>query len=170
MNTPSHAIINLAILGQKSRPEWNRPIVLGALIPDLAMFVFYGWARLIAGMSETQIWDVAYYESFWQNTFDLWNSIPLALVGISLGVGLGRQKKLRSLGAAIAIGCASILLHCLEDLLLHREDAHRHFWPLSNVRFQSPVSYWDPNHYGHIFVVFEVGLVLALSVYVFRRC
>ncbi|MBF2088425.1 MAG: hypothetical protein IGR80_18030 [Synechococcales cyanobacterium K44_A2020_017] len=68
MNTPSHAIINLAVLGRRSHVEWNWLIVLGALIPDLAMFVFYGWAKLIVGMSETQIWDVAYYESFWQNT------------------------------------------------------------------------------------------------------
>ena len=59
MNTPSHAIINLAILGRKAHPEWNWPIVLGALIPDLAMFVFYGWGKLVAGMSDTQIWDVA---------------------------------------------------------------------------------------------------------------
>lgn len=168
MNTPSHAIINLAILGRKSRAEWNWPIVLGALIPDLAMFVFYGWAKLIVGLPETQIWDVAYYESFWQNTFDLWNSIPLALVGIGLGVGLGRQTKWRSIGTAIALCCTSVLLHCLADLPLHREDAHRHFWPLSNVRFESPISYWDPEHYGNIFVYFEVGLVLLLSVYVFR--
>lgn len=168
MNTPSHAIINLAILGRKTRPERNWSIVLGALIPDLAMFVFYGWAKLIAGMTDTQIWDVAYYEAFWQNTFDFWNSIPLALVGIGLGVGLARQTKWQSLGTAISICCASILLHCLEDLPVHREDAHRHFWPLSNVRFKSPISYWDRDHYGNIFVLFEVGLVLVLSVYVFR--
>ena len=168
MNTPSHAIINLAVLGQRYHAEWNWPIVLGALIPDLAMFVFYGWAKLIVGMPEAQIWDIAYYESFWQNTFDFWNSIPLALVGIGLGVGLGRQTKWHSIGTAIAICCTSALLHCLADLPLHREDAHRHFWPLSNVRFESPISYWDPDHYGNIFVLFEAGLVLLLSVYVFR--
>ncbi|NJL54672.1 MAG: hypothetical protein HC838_01265 [Spirulinaceae cyanobacterium RM2_2_10] len=168
MNTPSHVIINLAILGRKARPEWNWPIVLGALIPDLAMFVFYGWTKLISGISDQQIWDVTYYEPFWQNTFDFWNSIPLALVGIGLGVGLGRRTKWNSIGTAIAICCASVLLHCLADLPLHREDAHRHFWPLSNVRFESPISYWDPDHYGNIFVLFELGLVLVLSIYAFR--
>ena len=168
MNTPSHAIINLAILGRKARPEWNWPIVLGALIPDLAMFVFYGWGKAIAGLSDTQIWDVTYYEPFWQNTFDFWNSIPLALVGIGLGVGLGRQKKWRGVGSAIAICCASIILHCLADLPTHREDAHRHFWPLSNFRFESPISYWDPDYYGNLFVLFELGLVLVLSIYAFR--
>ncbi|MEM9154499.1 MAG: hypothetical protein AAGB13_05580 [Cyanobacteria bacterium P01_F01_bin.33] len=168
MNTPSHVIINLAILGRKSRPEWNWHIVLGALIPDLAMFGFYAWTKLIVGMSETQIWDVAYYDSFWQNTFDFWNSIPISLVGIGLGLTLARREKNRSIGLAIAMCCTSVLLHCFADLPVHGEDAHRHFWPLSNGRFESPISYWDPDHYGNIFALFEVGLVLILSVYIFR--
>ncbi|MEM9771399.1 MAG: hypothetical protein AAF889_07335 [Cyanobacteria bacterium P01_D01_bin.73] len=171
MNTPSHAIINLAILGRKKRPDWNWPIVLGSLIPDLAMFVFYGWAKLISRLPERQIWDVAYYEPFWQNVFDVWNSIPLSLVGIGVGVWVNRQEKWRQwqwLGTVIAICCASVLLHCLVDLPVHREDAHRHFWPLTNARFESPISYWDPNHYGNIFSLFEIALVLILSLYVFR--
>ncbi len=48
MNTPFHAVINPAILGRKSRLEWNWSIVLEALIPDLAISVLYGWARAIA--------------------------------------------------------------------------------------------------------------------------
>jgi membrane-bound metal-dependent hydrolase YbcI (DUF457 family) len=168
MNTPTHAIVNLAILGRKTRPEWNWPIVLGSLIPDLAMFGFYGWTRLIAGMQEDQIWDTAYYEPFWQNIFDFWNSIPLALVGVGVGAWLIRRKKWRGLGSAIAICCASVILHCLADLPLHSEDAHRHFWPLTNYRFESPVSYWDPNYHGNIFVLIEVALTIGLSIYIFR--
>ncbi|NJL55400.1 hypothetical protein HC928_09605 [bacterium] len=158
MNTPSHAIINLAILCRKNRPEWNWSIVLGALIPDLAMFFFYGWAKLISGLPNQQIWEVTYYEPFWQNTFDFWNLIPLALVETSLGVWLGRQEKWRTVGMAIALCCASNILHCLADLPTHREDAHRHFWPLSNFRFESPISYWNPDYYGNFFILFELGL------------
>ena len=168
MNTPTHAIVNLALLGRKTNPERNWPIVLGALIPDVAMFVFYGWAKLIADMQEDQIWDVAYYEPFWQNMFDVWNSIPLALMGIGVGVWLRMRKRWRVWGNAIAICCASIILHCLADLPVHREDAHRHFWPLTNYRFESPISYWDPGHYGNIFVLLEIGLAIGLSIYIFR--
>ena len=168
MNTPTHAILNLAILGRKSHPEWNWHIVLGSLIPDAAMFLFYGWAKLIAGMPEQQIWGTAYYEPFWQDMFDIWNSIPLALLGIGIGIGLGRWQQWKAKGVAISICCASIILHCLADLPLHSDDGHRHFWPLSNFRFESPVSYWDPNYYGNIFAWFEFALVLGLSLYVYQ--
>ncbi|MEO0350335.1 MAG: hypothetical protein AAF282_09855 [Cyanobacteria bacterium P01_A01_bin.15] len=166
MNTPTHAILNLAILGRKHRPEWNVPIIWGGFIPDLALFAFFGWTTVATDLSSQQIWGEAYYAPFWQNLFVIWNSIPLALLGIGTGLWLRRYQQ--ALGTTIAICCASILLHCLEDLPLHREDAHRHFWPLSNYRFESPVSYWDPAHHGDVFAVFELGLSLMVSVYVFR--
>ena len=40
------------------------------------------------------------------------------------------------------------LLHIALDFPLHADDAHRHFWPVSDWRFFSPVSYWDPAHNG----------------------
>ncbi|MEO1591115.1 MAG: hypothetical protein AAFU71_07465 [Cyanobacteria bacterium J06632_22] len=168
MNTPTHAILNLALLGKKSRPGWNSPIIWGGLIPDLAMFVFFGWATLGTDMTSSQIWNEAYYQPFWQDIFDFWNSIPLALLGVGIGLWLRRRKRFRQLGTLLAVCCASVFLHCLVDLPTHAEDAHRHFWPLSNYRFESPLSYWDPAKGGRFFAVFELGLALGLSVYVFR--
>ncbi|MEO0756344.1 MAG: hypothetical protein AAFY78_05660 [Cyanobacteria bacterium J06648_16] len=168
MNTPTHAILNLAILGRKSRPEWNSPIIWGGLIPDLAMFVFFGWATVGTDMNSAQIWGEAYYAPFWQNLFDLWNSIPLALVGIGVGLWLRRRRRFSAIGVSLILCCASVMLHCLVDLPIHAEDAHRHFWPLSNYRFESPVSYWDPAKGGQVFALFEMLLALGLSVYVFR--
>ncbi|MEO0540952.1 MAG: hypothetical protein AAFZ80_08810 [Cyanobacteria bacterium P01_A01_bin.105] len=165
MNTPTHAIVNLALLGRKSRPDWNSPIIWGGMIPDLAMFVFFGWATLGTDMTGEQIWGEAYYDPLWQTFFDLWNSIPLALIGVGLGLWL--RRRWRSTGTAVALCCASVVLHCLVDLPIHAEDAHRHFWPLSNYRFESPVSYWDPAKGGNIFAPFELALALALSVYLF---
>ena len=69
----------------------------------------------------------------------------------------------------IALLFASIILHALEDLPVHHDDAHRHFLPLSDFRFESPVSYWDPNHYEGIVGALEIGLVLIASIYVLRR-
>ena len=81
MNTPAHAIFNLALLGRKQQPDWNPLIIWGALIPDLAMFGFYALLKLSA-VPDSQIWRVEYYRPFWQNVFDLFNSIPLATVGM----------------------------------------------------------------------------------------
>ena len=63
---------------------------------------------------------------------------------------------------------ASMTLHCLADLALHREDAHGHLFPLSDWRFTSPVSYWDPAHYGLIFAACELVLVAVGSIWLLR--
>jgi len=159
MNTQAHAIFNLALLGRKSRPEWNPLIILGALIPDLAMFAFYALLKG-AGIPDSQIWREEYYRPFWQDVFDLFNSIPLALIGM---VVMLRFKR-----TGLALLFASVILHCLEDLPLHVDDGHRHFWPFSQFRFESPVSYWDPNHYGNIAAPLEIVLTLLVSIYVFN--
>jgi hypothetical protein len=168
MNTPSHAILNLAILGRKAHPEWNLAIVLGGILPDAMMFVFYGWTRFLQNQPESRIWGELYYEPLWQDLFDIWNAIPLISLVLLMALGLKRQGVKPVLNSQVAIGCVSMILHCVQDLFTHRDDAHRHFWPLSNFRFESPVSYWDPNHYGAIFAPIELGLVLLASFYGFR--
>jgi hypothetical protein len=160
LNTPTHAILNLALLSRKARPQWNPLIIWGALIPDLTMFVFYGWMKATRVL-EAQIWQVEYFKPGWQTFFDGFHSIPLALVG------LGAMVYTRRPGIALLFG--SIILHALADLPVHNDDAHRHFWPLSNFRWISPVSYWDPRHYGNIVGPVESLLMLMASIYVFRR-
>ena len=56
------------------------------------------------------------------------------------------------------------------DFALHRKDAHRHFFPFSDWRFQSPVSYWDPRHYGGIVTTIEMVVVVAGAVVLFKQC
>ena len=160
MNTPSHCILNLAILDRGSLKGCTWPIVLGSWLPDAAIFVFYGWARLM-GLPEEVIWSEAYYAPAWQHIFAIGNSMPLALLGLSLCLWLKRP-------AWIAL-FASALLHHLEDLPLHHEDAHQHFWPLSDYRFVSPVSYWDPAQFGRYGALAELTLTLVASVVWWRR-
>jgi hypothetical protein len=57
-------------------------------------------------------------------------------------------------------------LHSFVDVLTHYDDGPLLFWPLNwSLRFSSPVSYWDPAHYGSIFAPFELALVIALTGY-----
>ena len=60
-------------------------------------------------------------------------------------------------------------LHAAADLLVHADDAHRHLWPLSDWRFASPVSYWDPRHHGAWFAPVECVAALAMLAAVRRR-
>lgn len=161
MNTPSHLLLNLAILRRPWPPRLTWPILLGALTPDAALFVFYGWAKGVQQLPESTIWSEAYYSQPWQGIFAVGNSLPLALVLGALGFYFKQPM--------LAIFAASMGLHHLEDLPLHHDDAHQHFWPLSDLRIVSPVSYWDANHYGLWGSTAELLLVAGASVYLLRQ-
>lgn len=160
MNTPSHAIINLFLLGKQSLPQANLPIFLGAILPDIPIFLFYGWAKLIASQSEKQIWSESYYKPFCQNIVAIFHSIPLALLGWLIADYFQWES--------LQILFISLVLHCLGDLPVHNDDAHRHFFPLSNYRFISPISYWDRKHHGAIVSLIELFLVFLATVPVFH--
>jgi hypothetical protein len=160
MNTPSHLILNLALLRRPVAPAMTWPILIGALLPDAALFVFYSWAKG-QGLPERTIWGEAYYSQPWQDIFALGNSMPLGLLGVGLGYALQRPW--------LGLLSASMVLHHLADLPLHHDDAHRHFWPLSSVRFVSPVSYWDVEHFGRLGATVELGLLLAATAYLMPR-
>jgi len=179
VTTPAHAALSLIVLGRSERNAL--PVALGAVAPDAPMLVFYLWERLVRGVSEGRIWSERYFDPGWQVVFDIPSSIPLlALALCILLVLLGRRSTGRFPAAGVAatprparltaatLFVASMILHALGDLPLHREDAHRHFFPVSDWRFTSPVSYWDPDHYGGYAAVGEVVLVLAVSVFLFR--
>jgi hypothetical protein len=161
MNTPAHAIVNLALLGRRTRPDETAPIVAGAVLPDLSIVAFYGWARLVRGASEATIWTTLYFLPEWQVVFDVAHSLPLALAGYVIARATRRARA----GAL----CLSMALHSLFDLPLHHDDAHRHFLPLSGWRFASPLSYWDPRHHGAAGAFGEVLLVTVASIVVARR-
>jgi hypothetical protein len=152
MKTPSHAIINLAILGRTQHSELNLLIVTGGILPDIPIFLFYFWAKYIARLPEVTIWSKAYYEPFVQDIVALFHSIPLAVIGCLIAYYFGWQS--------LQILFLSMILHSLGDLPVHNDDAHRHFFPFSNYRFISPFSYWDRKHYGSIVSLVEMLLVL----------
>ena len=58
----------------------------------------------------------------------------------------------------------SCLLHTLVDIPVHHDDGPLIFWPFNwTYRFASPISYWDPAHYGVPTMIFEGGLVVCLA-------
>ena len=160
MNTPAHVVVNLFLLTRRPGRHLDQrrcaAIVTGALVPDLVMIMFYGW-QLLLGTSESQIWSVEYYRPLWQAWFDSFNSIPL--VGLAMLICWQLHRPL------LLVFFSSMMLHLLGDLPVHHDDGHRHFFPFSDWRYQSPVSYWDPAHYGRWFSLFEIGLVLSAAAW-----
>ena len=161
MNTPAHIVVNLLVLGKEETKGAIAPAAVGGLLPDLPMMVFYVHAKIFSGISEQVIWNHTYHAAGWQTFFDLFNSLPLIALGYT-GARLAGGKRLAVLFAGMA-------LHCLGDLLLHHDDAHRHLFPLSDWRFSSPVSYWDPQHFGHIAGPLEAAAVVAGCGFLLKR-
>jgi len=159
MNTPSHAIINLVLLTKPQLPQANLAIVIGGILPDIPIFIFYFWVKFIARLPEAKIWSEAYYQPLIQNLVAIFHSIPLAIIGLLISYYFGWQ--------ILQVICISLVLHSLLDLPVHNDDAHRHFFPFSNYRFISPISYWDPKHYGSIVALIEILLVLLATLRVF---
>ncbi len=159
MNTPAHAMINLVLLAQEPGHRKTGAIVIGALIPDLVIILFYGW-HLLIGTSEEQIWSVEYFRPLWQNWIDAFNSIPLIFLAMLLAWRLQRPLLFALF--------ASMLLHAFGDLPLHHDDGHRHFFPFSDWRFVSPVSYWDPAHHGVWASLGEIIAVIAAGAWLYR--
>jgi len=108
MRTPSHAIINLAILGKPQQPQANLAIAIGAILPDIPIFLFYFWAKFILRLPESKIWSEAYYQPVTQNIVALFHSIPLTAIGWLIAYYFGWKQ--------MQIICISMILHSLGDL------------------------------------------------------
>lgn len=159
MNTQSHVIINVALLNRKDKPHLQRYLLLGALMPDLPMFVFFVVEALIFGHPQQQIWSERYFLPQWQNFIDIFNAVPLVLIVLGIGYCLKSE--------AVMFCCWSMLLHCAADFFLHHDDAHRHLFPLLQFRFSSPISYWDAARYGRIVSLVEIVITIAASIFLF---
>ncbi len=158
MNTPAHVAASLLVWRKEKGTMAASAVVLGALLPDLPMFGFYGYQKIVVGSSEREIWSRLYFQDHWQLLFDVMNSIPLALACLALFAWIKFP--------AGKLCAASALLHMLFDLPLHHDDAHRHFLPLTHWRFASPVSYWDPRHFGLQAALLEFLFAVAAAAFV----
>ena len=63
----------------------------------------------------------------------------------------------------------AMLSHFLLDFPVHADDAHQHFWPLTNWRFHSPFSYWDSAHHAASVAILELSIILLCSIVLWQR-
>jgi membrane-bound metal-dependent hydrolase YbcI (DUF457 family) len=94
---------------------------------------------------------------------------PLVILSLWGIAAVGAKRKVR--GAHwFCWFFAACLLHSTVDVLTHNDDGPLLFFPLDwGYRFSSPVSYWDPDHYGRPFAIFEVLLDLGLAGFLLSR-
>jgi hypothetical protein len=155
VQTPGHAVLNLALLGGGASSALVLPIVAGAVAPDVPIVVLYLREKYLRGLPDERIWSESYQRRFWLNLIHGVHSVPLTLLGLLLFWALGIPTLAAFFGSA--------LLHALGDLPVHAQDAHRHFLPFSQYRFISPLSYWDVRYHGKAVALAEALLVLIAA-------
>ncbi len=140
----------------------RRWFVLGGLAPDIGLYALIAGASIfyptVRGLSlqETAVLafdDLFFNDPLWiivQNTLHS----PVVIGGLTAVAALLNKRRLLN----FALGS---LLHTAMDIPVHHDDGPLYLFPLNwNLRFHSPVSYWDPAHFGR----FVQPVDLAITV------
>jgi hypothetical protein len=171
MNSQTHIIMGAVLFGRKL-PKRAWIAALGGAMPDLPMLAIVTALKIFAVPSPI-IFGVLYWQEWWQITnaiahnFWVWGALFLLAI-------LWRERKAATLASIdraslMAVFAASAFIHVAIDFLCHREDAHMSLWPLTRWKFISPVSYYDPQYYGHYFGLFEATLGVVMAIVLFKR-
>ena len=161
MITTTHALLNAAIFGRKNQPTYHLPLVLGAILPDIPMFLYFFYMVFTRGDlrgPQMATMDEYHFRLLW---VDCAHSIPAAVAGGLLCVWLKKKWGFYFF--------ASMFFHDLQDIPVHAEYPHRHFLPLGDWAFHSPVSYADPRYFGNIMAPLEWITVLVCISVLWRR-
>ena len=183
MNTPSHFLINYSVgrllrLPQRYAVKMSA-VVWGSLAPDVMLYVLsitttlyfrviHGWS---VGYAMDYGFDTLFFENIWWIVLHNVMQAPLVLVGAMVVAMLGMRtargasnERMYAIWLWVVVFLASALLHTILDIFTHHDDGPLLLFPFNfDVRFRSPVSYWDPQHFGNIFYQFEL-LVDVLCV------
>lgn len=173
MLTTTHILVGAAVTTRPHFRPWQITLGwLGGFAPDASIFFMFAVSRVLE-MNGRSVWrkpDGMYWQEPWQTFSAISNSVPtwalLAVIGFLI---FRKSEKYRQAGLGLLIFSAAALTHTLGDFPVHTDDAHVHFWPLTDWRFHSPISYYRSSHFGDIFRIFEMGLNAVLAIYLVLR-
>ena len=163
--TQTHSLLALAALGRRDATRRNVTVLAGSLLPDVFIYIAWPWLTFVRGESQERIWRDIYFDTPMQTWGALFNSAPL-YAALAVAGWFTRRSKFGTLLLAFSLAA---LIHIATDLPVHAEDAHRHFWPLTDWRFHSPVSYWNPAYGAQWVGMLEALIGIGLCVLLLRR-
>jgi membrane-bound metal-dependent hydrolase YbcI (DUF457 family) len=176
VNTPSHLIITAALRKRftAKAPLPAAAVLWGSVAPDLPLTIMsiVGalYFRFVIGMTFDDALNLIFYDLFFNDP--LWMAAHNVLQApLILGASLALLWRYRFDEATpmrrwLFWFVAACSLHSLIDIVTHNDDGPLLLFPVNwQARFESPVSYWDTEHYGGIFFVFESVLNLVLLGY-----
>ncbi|MEM7452834.1 MAG: hypothetical protein AAF456_00635 [Planctomycetota bacterium] len=177
MNTPSHWLITVAGAKLLRRVPPRLACGLGSIAPDLALYVLtfggalyftqiQGWTT---GDTFRHIFDNLYFsDPVWITLHNLLHApIPIAIFFLISWTWWRAGNS--SIARWLMYFLAACALHSVIDIFTHFDDGPLLLFPFDwTYRFSSPVSYWDPAHYGKVFMPFEAALDTALTILLIR--
>lgn len=172
MMTNTHMLIAAAATGRPQMRWWHLVLAwLGGIVPDINMVVMIAWARL--SRFSGNMWrgpDGLYWQQPWQTYSAILNSIPMWASGAVIGYWIFRvSERFKEWGRGLLILCSGCLLHVLVDFPVHTDDAHVHFWPFTDWRYYSSVSYYRGDEHGDIVGSIELVVGIALAAFIVWR-
>ena len=167
MNTQTHMLMGAVLYGRLI-PKRIWAGLSGGLMPDLPMYIIIA-ALKYRGVSSDRIFGQYFYADWWQIANAIGHSFIIWAGLLVLGLVSQRRFPKGIWPEFLSVASASALTHSAIDFLCHRHDAHMHFWPLSRWKFVSPVSYYDPEHFGVYFSFAEAALGIVMAGYLYRK-
>lgn len=166
MITSSHAVYSWALARKTENSEEDNgkrtlAFVLGALFPDTPTYIFFLVCGVILGYPGEKLWGDMYFNSEWSIPITLTHSFIIWLILIAFSSYFA-SKLLKWFSI-------SALFHAMVDFCVHTDDAYRHFYPFSDWKFKSPISYYNPTEWGLYVGAFDSILVITLLVYLYTR-
>lgn len=178
MNTiPSHLVINATIekkYGTKANIA-KSAFLWGSITPDIPLallslgYFFYNRyvsTQPVTGMMNSAFDNLYFNNPWWIASHNFLHS-PTALIiyAALLWRFLGKPNTRGNWWLWFVFGC---MVHSVVDILTHYDDGPVLFFPFDwHTRFHSPVSYYDPVHFGIQFAMFEIALDIVLLGYLF---
>jgi len=173
MLTTTHMLVGAAAL---SRPYHGARQIMaawvGGFFPDASVFAMVAVSRM-TGMGAANLWrapEGMYWQQPWQLFSAVSNSMPIYITLIAAGYFWRRfRPEHASAALMIMLFGGAALLHVMLDFPVHTDDAHVHFWPFTDWRFHSPVSYYRRSQYGDIVGAIELVVGVGLAIYLCIR-
>lgn len=141
--------------------------MIGSITPDVPFTIMTIVTWLVGG-SVTELHMRGFFEDPWVIAL---HNIPHSFITVGLLLvllPLAPQKQLKVWLWWFSLG---LFGHILLDIPTHANDGPMFLYPLSQYRFSSSMSYWDPEYGGIWFLKFEI-ILMVLSIgglWVFRQ-
>lgn len=165
--------------GQGLPPLKSTALLIGSVAPDIPLILLtigFIASDMLAGHKmgpdlDASQSNVAYlfrylfFHNRWVLTLHNLFHGPLVLI-FYMAIGYGAWRFGKNWGASLFWFAFSCGLHTLVDIPLHTDDGPLLFFPFNwETRFHSPLSYWDPRHYGNYWSPFEHLVVFGMLIY-----